>query len=130
MIKLHEVRLDIVSENRLSSMTAMEKIRLILDSVRRGKIIVLERGLTPEEEAKLIEVTMAEITPDEFIGIEIESYPYKQKNVGFFGKIFGKASSTHPRLTVIGPANQLKAVKKDDDFISAIVSARILDWDG
>ena len=123
---MHEVRLDIVSKNRLSSMTAMEKIRLILDSVHTGKIIVLERGLTPEEEAKLIEVTMSEITPDDFIGIEIESYPYQQKSVGIIGKIFGKSSS-QPRLTVIGPANQLKTIKKDNDFISAIVSSNIFE---
>ena len=80
MINVQEVRMDIVSKTRLSSMTAMEKIRLILDSVHTGKIIVLEWGLTPEEEAKLIEVTMSEITHDDFIGIEIESYPYQHKN--------------------------------------------------
>jgi len=126
VIKMHGVRLDIVSKNRLSSMTAMEKIRLILDSVHTGKIIVLEWGLTPEEEAKLIEVTMSEITHDDFIGIEIESYPYQQKNVGFIGKLLGK-SGTQPRLTVIGPANRLKTIKKDSDFISAIVSSNLFE---
>ncbi len=126
MINVQEVRMDIVSKTRLSSMTAMEKIRLILDSVHTGKIIVLEWGLTPEEEAKLIEVTMSEITHDDFIGIEIESYPYQHKNVGLIGKLLGKSGS-QPRLTVIGPANQLKTIKKDNDFMSAIVSSNLFE---
>jgi len=30
-------------------MTSMEKVRLILDKVKTGKIVVLESGLTPDE---------------------------------------------------------------------------------
>ncbi|MDY6965066.1 MAG: DUF2073 domain-containing protein [Halobacteriota archaeon] len=116
------VRLDLVSEDRLSSMTSMEKIRMILDGVHMGNIIVLEKGLTPDEEATLIEITMSEITQNEFTGIEIESYPYKQKTINWLGKLLGKPT-TETRLTVIGPANQIKTIKKDQDFISAIVSS-------
>lgn len=103
-------------------MTSMEKIRMILDGVQRGNIIVLERGLTPEEETTLIEITMTEIVQDEFTGIEIESYPYKQKTMNWLSKIMGK-QDVQSRLTVIGPANQLVTIKKDEDFISAIVSS-------
>ncbi|MDY6865439.1 MAG: DUF2073 domain-containing protein [Halobacteriota archaeon] len=116
------VQLDLISEDRLSSMTSMEKIRMILDGVQRGNIIVLEKGLTPEEETTLIEITMTEIVQDEFTGIEIESYPYKQKTINWLGKIMGKPNM-QSRLTVIGPANQLVTIKKDEDFISAIVSS-------
>jgi len=114
------IQLDLVSEDKLAQMTPMEKIRMILDEVRSGKIIVLERGLTPDEEAKLIEMTMTEIIPDEFSGIEIESYPTKQ-NTSFFRKILGK-NTTQTRLTVIGQANQLTTIKKDRDMITAIVT--------
>jgi hypothetical protein len=117
---LEGVQLDFISEDRLAQMTPMEKIRLILDEVRSSKILVLERGLTPDEEAKLIELTMTEITPDEFSGIEIESYPTKQ-TTSLFGKILGK-NTTRTRLTVIGPADQLKTIKKDRDMITAIVT--------
>lgn len=116
------VQMDLISEEKLSEMTAMEKIRLILDEVKDGKILVLEKGLTPSEEAKLIEMTMTEITPDEFSGIEIESYPSKQ-NPNFFEKLFKKPMNK-TRLTVIGPANQLKTLKKDRDFISTLVSSQ------
>lgn len=116
------VQMDLISEDKLSRLTAMEKIRLILDGVKEGKILVLERGLTPSEEAKLIEMTMTEITPDEFAGIEIESYPSK-KNQKLLDKLFRK-TVIRTRLTVIGPANQLKTLKKDRDLISALVSSQ------
>jgi len=114
------IQLDLISEDKLDGMTSMEKVRLILDEVRSGKILVLEKGLTPNEQTKLIELTMTEIAQDDFSGIEIESYPVKQ-NENFFNKLLGK-SSVKTRLTVIGPAAQLKTIKKDRDLISALVS--------
>ena len=116
------VQMDLISEEKMAAMTAMEKIRLILDGVKEGKILVLERGLTPTEEAKLIEMTMTEITQEDFPGIEIESYPSSQ-NQKLIDRIFRKPV-VRTRLTVIGPANQLKTLKKDRDLISALVSSQ------
>ncbi len=112
--------MDLISEDRLDAMTSMEKVRLILDEVRNGKILVLEKGLTPNEQTKLIELTMTEIAPDDFSGIEIESYPVKQ-NDNFFNKLLGK-TNLKTRLTVIGPASQLKTIKKERDLIRTLVS--------
>ena len=114
------IQLDLISEDKLDGMTSMEKVRLILDEVRTGKILVLEKGLTPSEQTKLIELTMTEFAPDDFSGIEIESYPVKQ-NDNFFSKLLGK-TTLKTRLTVIGPAAPLKTIKKDRDLISALVS--------
>lgn len=114
--------MDMISEDKMNRMTPMEKVRMILDGVKNGKILVLEKGLTPNEEAKLIEMTMTEITPDDFAGIEIESYPTKN-NQKLLDKIFRKPV-IKTRLTVIGPANQLKTLRKDKDLISAIVSSQ------
>lgn len=114
------IQMDLISEDKLNGMTSMEKVRLILDEVRNGKILVLEAGLTPSEQTKLIELTMTEIAPDDFSGIEIESYPVKQNDT-FFSKLLGK-TSLKTRLTVIGPASQLKTIKKDRDLISAFLS--------
>lgn len=112
--------MDLISEDKLNCMTSMEKVRLILDKVKSGKILVLEKGLTPFEQNKLIELTMSEITPDNFSGIEIESYPAKHTTT-FLNRLLGK-NSFKTRLTVIGPADQLKTIKKDRDMITAIVS--------
>ncbi len=118
------VQIDLISAERLDRMTSMEKIRLILDDVMEGNIVVLEKGLSPEEQSKLIEMTMMEISPDGFSGIEMETYSAKDsQSPGFFGKLFGKKGAG-ARMTVIGPANQMKTIKKDKDLISAWVSSR------
>ena len=118
-------QIDLISEERLLRLTPMEKIRLILDDVKKGTIVVLEKGLPPEEASRLIEVTMMEIMPDGFTGIEMETYPAKEGAEGISGiisRIVGKRPES--RLTVIGPANQIKMIKKEKDFISAWVSSR------
>ena len=114
-------QMDLISEHRLSSMAPVEKVRFIIDEVMSGKILVLEKGLTPEEEASLIEMTMTLIEPDGFSGIEMESYPSEVDN-SFFGKLL-KKNTLKSRLTVIGPADELKTLKKDRNMISALVSA-------
>ncbi len=119
MILMREVQMDLISGEKLEKMTSMEKIRLILDKVKNGKIVVLESGLTSDEEVRLIEMTMSEIRVDEFSGIEIESYPSKKEG-SFLDRIFGR--SLKGRMTVIGPANQLRTIEKDKYQISTKVS--------
>jgi hypothetical protein len=118
------VQIDLVSGERMAGMTSMEKIRLILDGVRDDNIVILEEGLAPDEESKLIEVTMTEINPDEFNGIEIETYPSsKSSDGGFLGKLMGR-STDDKKLTVIGPADRIETLHKDETLISALVSRR------
>ena len=116
---MREVQMDLISGEKMENLTSMEKIRLILDKVKTGRIVVLESGLTPAEEVRLIEMTMTEIRVDEFSGIEIESYPSK-KGGSFFDKLLGR--SIKGRMTVIGPANQLRTIEKDQFQISTKVS--------
>ena len=117
------VQIDLISGERMDGLTSMEKIRLILDGVRDGNIVILEEGLSPDEESKLIEVTMTEISPDEFNGIEIETYPRSQTNdASILDRIMGKEETA--KLTVIGPANQIETLHKDETLISALVSRK------
>jgi hypothetical protein len=116
---MREVQMDLISGEKLEKMTSMEKIRLILDRVKTGRIVVLENGLTPDEEVRLIEMTMTEIRVDEFSGIEIESYPSKKEG-SFFDKLFGRTMKG--RMTVIGPANQIRTIEKDQYQIITKVS--------
>jgi hypothetical protein len=117
------VQIDLISGERMDGLTSMEKIRLVLDTVHDGNIVILEEGLAPDEESKLIEVTMSEISPDGFNGIEIETYPKAQTaDQSFLGKLMGKENTK--KLTVIGPANQIQTLHKDENLISALVSRR------
>ena len=85
--------------------------------MKAGRILVLEHGLTPSEQANLIEHTMKEIDHDTFIGIEMEGYG--EEKVGFFQRVFGVIK--RPRMTVIGPAHLLKMVHKDNDLIETMI---------
>ncbi|WP_435359970.1 DUF2073 domain-containing protein [Haloarchaeobius sp. DFWS5] len=117
------VQIDLISGERMANLASMEKIRLILDGVRDGNIVILEDGLSPDEESRLIEVTMAEISPDEFNGIEIETYPRSQTNdASILDRIMGREETS--KLTVIGPANQIETLHKDENLISALVSRK------
>ncbi len=112
------VQIDMISAERMDGLRTMEKIRLILDSVHEGNIVILEKGLDPDEESKLIEVTMSEISPDGFTGIEIETIPTGEET-GLFGKLMGKSSKG--KLTVIGPANRIETLHKDENLISTLI---------
>ena len=117
------VQIDLISGERMAGLTGMEKIRMILDGVREGNIVILEEGLSPDEESKLIEVTMTEISPDEFTGIEIETYPRSETaDASFLDRLMGKESTN--KLTVIGPANQIETLHKDETLIQTLVSRR------
>ena len=114
------VQIDLISGERMDDLTSMEKIRLIIDGVREGNIVVLERGLSPDEESRLIEVTMSEIDPNEFSGIEIESYPRPSSGGGLLGRLVGRGS--RQKLTVIGPADRIETLHKDENLISTLVT--------
>ncbi|MFC5971306.1 DUF2073 domain-containing protein [Halomarina salina] len=118
------VQIDLISAGRMSNLRTMEKIRTILDSVHEGNIVILEDGLSPDEESKLIEVTMSEISPDGFTGIEIETYPRPSNDGGLFNRLMGKSSDNDNKLTVIGPANRIETLHKDENLISALVTRR------
>lgn len=124
------VQLDLLSGAEVQKMTTMEKIRFIIDSVRDRNIVILEQGLTPDEESKLVEVTMSEIDPDGFSGIEIESYPKPQEeSKGLMSKLSsslggGNSKSEETSLTVIGPADALETIHKDESLIQTLVQRK------
>ncbi len=107
----------LVSEDRLQSMTSMEKVRMILDQVKGGDILVLEQGLSPQEYSTLMELTMTEIRASTFPGIEIGSYPYKNR-AGFLQKFLRLPAKGEGRLTLIGRSDRLRTLQRDKDYIA------------
>ncbi|KAF5412521.1 MAG: hypothetical protein C5S38_08240 [Candidatus Methanophagaceae archaeon] len=108
-----QIEMRLISKDKMESMSSMEKLRFVLDGVKSGNIVVLEGGLTSEEQMKLIELTMIEVSED-FPGIEMSGYPSKSCFLNLRKKT---------RLTVVGPANTMKTIKKGKDLISAIISS-------
>ena len=107
------ISVNLVSRQRLDELSSTEKIGFILKEVQQGKILVLEHGLTPPEQANLIEQTMKHIEEDTFIGIEMEGYG--EDKPSFFQRLLGNLKK--PRMTVIGPADLLKTIRKDSRMI-------------
>ena len=111
--KDYGIAFNLVSRQKLDQLSSDQKLKFILTEVKKGKILVLEHGLTPMEQTSLIENTMKEIEHDTFIGVEMEGYG--QDSLSFIQKLFG--FSKRPRITLIGPADLLKTVRKDNNMI-------------
>lgn len=107
------ISFNLISRQKLADLSSDEKLKFILKEVKKGKILVLEYGLTPMEQTSLIESTMREIEHDTFIGVEMEGYG--QDSPSFFQRILGIVKK--PRITLIGPADLLKTVHKDRNMI-------------
>jgi uncharacterized protein len=108
-----EICFNLISRQKLDELSSEEKLKFIIKEVKKGKILVLEHGLTPLEKTSLIESTMKEIEEDTFIGVEMEGYG--QDSPTFIQKLFGLIKK--PRITLIGPANLLKTIRKDNEMI-------------
>ena len=118
MIKREKgIAFNLVSRQKLGGLSSSEKMRFILNEVQKGKILVLEQGLTSIEQTNLIQQTMKEIEQDTFIGIEMDGYG--EDKPSFIQRVFGIMKK--PRMTVIGPAHLLKTVHKDNDMIETII---------
>lgn len=114
------VKINLISNRKLDSMTSQEKLRFILDEIKNGTVLVLERGLTAEEEIDLIKTTMTEIDHQTFIGIEMQSYSSDDlAHDSWFAKLIGRTKA--PKMSVIGPANLLKTIHKNGTMIQTMV---------
>ena len=112
------ISIDLISTEKLDELGG-DKIRFILDAVKLGKVLVLEKGLSPREELELIQTTMSEIDHESFIGVETPGFTGNVTRRTFFQRVFGRAPA--PRMMVVGPAALLKTIKKDGRTIQAII---------
>lgn len=117
--KKNSISINLVSKQKLEKLSSQEKLDFILREIRQGKVLVLEQGLTPLEQTALIERTMEEIEEDAFIGIEIDGY--LEDKATLFRRLFGVIRK--PGLTVIGPADLIKTIKKDGNIIQTEIIA-------
>jgi len=110
--------LQVIPYSEVQSMTIGERVKKILNLILDNKIVILQGRLRPEEEARLIEDTMAMVDHiKNFKGIELAVIEpnVKDRNLltqmkyGIAKKLVGDSNA----LTVIGPASIVKEIKKD-----------------
>jgi len=111
------VNVNLISQQKLEGLSSQEKIQYILSEIEKGDILVLEKGLTPQEQTQLIEKTMSRVNPNKFIGIEMQGYI--SERTSWLQKVLGRIHP--PRMTVIGPADKLKTIHKDSTMIKTQV---------
>jgi len=113
------IMINLISLEKLSDMSPQERIRFIVDEVKRGKVLVLERGLTAVEEMELIKITMAEIDNQSFVGVETPGFSISAKKRSFFNRMLRRKET--PRMMVVGPAHLLKTIRKDGKVVQAML---------
>ncbi|MDO8741079.1 MAG: DUF2073 domain-containing protein [Candidatus Woesearchaeota archaeon] len=112
--------LQIVPYGEIANLSSLGRIRKLLNIAKENKIVLLQGRLKKEEEAELIKATMEEINAD-FKGIELAVINPEEKKAAMLDKVkLGLANvllGDRQGLTVIGPANIVKEIKKDPDKI-------------
>jgi hypothetical protein len=121
-----DLRIHVIPFSEVSSMGISERVKKILNLILGNKIVILHGRLRAEEEARLIEDTMAMVDHvKSFKGIELAVIEPNMDDEGLFGKmkyrIAKKLVGDNSSLTVIGPASVIKDIKKDPKRIEVML---------
>jgi len=124
------VTLHFVPYTEIEQLSSIGRIRKLLTVAKQNKIVLLQGRLKKEEETELIKTTMEEINK-EFRGIELAVInPSQASSLNGFSKFKNDVLSfvlgDRQGLTIIGPANVVKAISKDPDKIELYTSERLL----
>ncbi len=103
------------------------RIKKILGIILQNKIIILQGRLKPEQEVRLIENTMTLIgNIPGFQGVEIATIDSEHK--GLFDKMRKNIArilvGENDAVTIIGPANLVKDIKKNPKKIELMLKGR------
>ena len=116
--KIKGLSLQVIPFSEMQTLGISERVKKILNLVLGNKIVILHGRLRAEEEARLIEDTMALVDHvKNFKGIELAVIEPNLKGQGIFVKFkhgFAKRLvGDNSALTVIGPASVIKEIKRD-----------------
>ncbi len=118
------VTLQLMSYSEIEGLSSLGRIKKLLDGAKDDKIVLLQGRLKPEEEAELIKTTMESINK-EFRGIELAVVnPTKSKENGLAkvrSDIINAVLGDRQGFTLVGPANVIKAIKKNPDQIQLMM---------
>ncbi len=124
--KIKGLSLQVIPFADLHGMSISERVKKILSLVLGNKIVIVHGRLRAEEEARLIEDTMAMVDHIKgFKGIELaviepnmddQSIIVRMRH-GIAKRLVGDSSA----LTVIGPASIVKEIKRDPKKIELLL---------
>lgn len=110
--------LQVIPFSEVKDLTIAQRVKKVLNLILANKIVILHGRLRPEEEARLIEDTMALVDHiQNFRGIELAVIEPDLKEESIFVKmrhnIAKRLVGDSEALTLIGPASIIKEIKKD-----------------
>lgn len=116
--KIKGLSLQVIPFSELMELGISERVKRILALVLDNKIAIIQGRLRAEEEARLIEDTMAMVDHvKNFKGIELAVIEPDIKNASFVMKIRQGIAKTltgdNSALTVVGPASIIKEIKRN-----------------
>ena len=125
--KIRGLSLHVIPFSEVKDMSISERVKKILKLILENKIVILHGRLRAEEEARLIEDTMAMVDHiKNFKGIELAVIEPDMKHESFIGRMkYGIAKSLvgdSSAITLIGPASVIKEIKKDPKKLEMMLS--------
>jgi hypothetical protein len=126
--KIHGLSIHVIPYAEVTSLSIAERVKKILNLILGNKIVILHGRLRSEEEARLIEDTMALVDHVKgFKGIELAVIEPDMKHQSALIKVrheiakrlIGDSSAA---LTVIGPASVIKEIKRDPKKLELFLS--------
>lgn len=112
--------LQFIPYHEMQKLSSTQRINRILAEVKDNKIVLMEGRLRADEETKLIEKTMEEVSPA-FQGVELCTIYPESSNEKIFSKLKLLFASLligdRSGLTVIGPASLVKEIRRDPNKI-------------
>jgi hypothetical protein len=121
------VTIQLLPYTEIESLSAIGRIRKLLNLAKQDKIVLLQGRLKKEEETELIKTTMEEINK-EFKGIELAVINPAQSSLKGVQKlkydVVNAVLGERQGLTVIGPASVVKAIKKDPNKIELLTAEK------
>ncbi len=127
--KSKELTIHFMPYSEIAHEDAIGRIKKIMGIVLKGKIIILQGKLRPDEEARLIENSMTLIGNIEgFQGVEIAGLSGENENRGLFEKVRHNIAKIlvgeQDAITIIGPASVVKEMTKDPKKIELMLQRR------
>lgn len=124
--KLKGLSLHVIPFSEVQGMTISQRVKKILNLVLGNKIVILHGRLRAEEEARLIEDTMAMVDHIKtFKGIELAVIEPNLKEESFFERLkynlAKRLVGDNSSLTVIGPATAVKEIKRDPKKLEVLL---------
>lgn len=127
--KIRGLTIQFIPYSEIENLDSTRRIKKLLETILKNKVIVIQGRLKVEEETRLIEDTMVMVgTVKGFRGIELAVISPNQRERSIFSQIkHGIANALIGQLdalTIIGPASIIKEMKKDPRKLEVMMSEK------